>query len=319
MIQLSINGTEVSYSSIEVLKTIQAGAGAFSFSIGAIDLPHQLADTIKINIDGSQVLVGKIEAINAVADESDSIYIFQGRDNTGTAIDSTFDKMIEYARNLSLKDLVKEVLSPYSLTAEQENTTNNFTAGELPTAEVGENVFKFCDKLARIRSSIITSGNDGNFLITDRGKNKASDNITYGNGGNIYKREFIHNDTLEFDKYTVYSQNNSIQDDLNNLVNISGSSGSGLRTKGLLENNSLDNGECKARAEFEQDLDKRKAQTYIANIANHSQSNGNIWDRNLKVKLQDPTIDIFEDYLIRSVTWYQSDNDISTKLELERL
>jgi prophage tail gpP-like protein len=300
MIQLSVNGSQVVYNSIEVFKPTQTGAGAFSFTIGVVNIPHQFKDTVKISVDGTEVLVGKIEAIDAIGDETDSVYIFQGRDNTATAIDSSFDKLIEFAPNLSLKDLVNEVLGPYNLTAEQENTTDNFTASELPTAEVGENVFKFCDKLARIRSSIITAGNDGNFLITDKGKNKASDNITYGEGGNIYKREFVYNTTLEYDKYTVYSQNNSILDDLNNLVNVNASTGSGVRTKGLIENNSLDKGECKARAEFEQDLDRRRAQTYIAYIANHSQSNDAIWDRNLKVKLQDSTIDIFADYLTRS-------------------
>jgi prophage tail gpP-like protein len=320
MITISINGKSVSYNRASVTKTLKAGAGDFSFSIGGASLLYGKDDKVEILVDGTKIIVGKIECIRHSASSNSIEQEYLGRDLTGDLIDSDFDKAVEYNRNLNAKKIIETIAKEYELEVVDEVELENFTNGELPTAQAGDNIFEFCDKLCRLRSGILTSSNGGGLLITYEGADKADDNILFTlNNSNIYSRDYEHDYTKEYDKYTTYSQNNSALSTKNNLVNSKSVLGKGKRKKTIIENNSLDPKECKDRSKFEQSIDRKKAMKYDIEIAGHSQSNKKAWERNMRVHIIDEFIKIDETMLITEITYNQSDSEESVKITLERL
>jgi prophage tail gpP-like protein len=314
MIDVSVNGENISYSKISVSKSIETASGMFSITICGGKLQYKYRDTVEIFISGSIVLKGKIERIDAYSSAEANEYVYAGRDNTGDFIDSSFDTVVEFNRSLNLDKIITDLSSPFGITVKSEVSVANFTTGELPTAYAGQNIFEFCDKLCRIRSVLLTSSDDGGLLITDEGVTKNDKNIVFGGDySNAFERSYFYDHTKEFEKYVVYSQNNSTLDDLNNLVNVKAIDGAGTRTKTLIENNSLHVGECLARARFERDIDKRKAMRYTVKVSGHP-----LYKRNELVNVKDTFLAIDETMLIVSVQYMQTSDQSYTQLVMER-
>lgn len=317
MIEITVNDNKIIFAYAECVKSIGSGSGGFSFLVGG-ESNYQIEDNIKILIDKNQVINGKIEKITDIENEKEQHKFYIGRDYTGDIIDSTFDKVIEFNKEQSLVSILNQIIASFDLTVESEIEDIVFSANELPTAQVGENIFNYCNHLCTIRNVILTVSNTGTLLLTKRGINKTNDLLKLGKTGNIIAKEFSYDSTLEFDKYKVYSQNNSTLDDLNNLVNNTGIIGEGKRVKSFIEYNSLTPAECTKRAEFEKELDFRKSWSYIATLPRHIQSNGEIWDKNLVGKLEDIKASLDLNVVIRSAMWVQSDSEEKTILTLER-
>ena len=321
MISIIVNGEKIAYDEANAFKSNETGAGTFSFKIGGGVQTFFRKDKVVIFIDGIKVIDGKIELIGSIGDRNTLEYVYTGRDNASDLIDSTFENVVEFNRNLNLDKIVSDIASAFDINVTSDIEVDNFTESELPTAYAGESIYSFCDKLCRIRSVILTSSNDGGLLITSEGLQSANDQLIFSLNrySNIFHRTFNDDSSKEFDKYIVYSQNNSTLDNLNNLVNTKGSIGSGTRIKALIENNSLNQQECNDRAEFQQSIDKRKALRYIAKIQEHSQTNGDIWDKNLRVNVFDDTVSLDETMLIVSTQWVQSSNALYTEIVTERI
>ena len=327
MINIIVNGEKIAYDEASAFKSNESGVGTFSFKIGGGAQTFFKKDKVVIFIDNTKVINGKIELIGSIGDKDTLEYVYTGRDDAGDLIDSTFENVIEFNRNLNLDKIVSDIANTFNVEVDSDIEVDNFTQSELPTAYAGESVYSFCDKLCRIRSTILTSSINGGLLITSEGTEVAIDQLIFSleRYSNVFHRTFNDDSTKEYDKYIVYSQNNSTLDGLNNLVNTKGSIGSGTRVKAFIENNSLNQQECIDRAEFQQSIDKRKSLRYVAKVQNHSQTNGEIWYKNLRVDIFDDTVNIDEDnildetMLIVSTQWVQAPSAIYTEIVAERI
>jgi len=315
MIEISVKGERIFFASATSSKSIMTASGSFSFKIGGENVKYTKDDPVEVYSNGVMIINGKIELIEAVKNKDVDEIIYSGRDNTGDFIDSYFDKVVEFNRSLNLEKIISDIAKPFGLSVKSEVSVKNFTVGELPTAYAGQNIFDFCEKLCRIRSVLLTATHDGNLLITDEGTSSNNKPIIFGESySNAFERTYRRDYTKEYDKYVVYSQNNSILDNLNNLVNVSSSVGSGTRTKTLIENNSLSVGECLVRATFERELDQRRAMRYTAKIAGDTD-----YFPNQKVSVKDSTLNIDETMLIVSMSWNYSKDSDDQSVMLEKI
>jgi len=315
MIEISINGERIFFASATCQKSISTAAGSFAIKIGGEPLKYSFGDAVQIFSNGKMIINGKIEHIKAVKNKNVDEIIYSGRDNTGDFIDSYFDKVVEFNRSLNLEKIIETIASPFGLSVTSEVSIQNFTVGELPTAYAGQRLIDFCNQLCQIRSVLLTATSDGNLLITDEGKESNSTPIIFGaEYANAFERLYESDKTKEFDRYIVYSQNNSILDDLNNLVNVKAQTGSGKRIKTLIENNSLNVGECLSRANFESELDIRRSTRYTAKIA------GDVtYYPNQKVSVKDSTLDIDETMIIVAMKWNYSKDSDDVEIVLEKI
>lgn len=315
MISITVNGENIFFADANVTKSIMTAAGIFSFKIGAENLQYKYGDKVQVFSSDKMIINGKIEHIRAIKNKEVDEIIYSGRDNTGDFIDSYFDNAIEFNRSLNLEKIISNIAAKFNVEVVSQVSVKNFSQGELPTAYAGQNIFDFCDKLCRIRSVLLTVTNDGKLLITDEGAETNQISIIFGSEyGNSFERSFESDSTKEFDRYVVFSQNNSTLDSLNNLVNVRAQAGNGIRVKTLIENNSLDVGECLTRAKFEQEMDFRRSTRYIAKIADDMG-----YFPNQKVSVLDETLSIDEQMLIISVKWVYNKNADHVEVTLERI
>ncbi|MCW8930903.1 MAG: hypothetical protein OQL19_11765 [Gammaproteobacteria bacterium] len=261
MIELVIDDKRVYAIEISTFESIEAAAKSFSFKLSE-GIIYQ-GSKVEIFANNELRLSGKIELVTTIANSHSNETIYSGRSNAGDFIDSDFDKTLEFNRSLNVLKIISDIATPFGLSVSSDIEVRNFSTGELPVAYAGQNIFRFCDKLCRIRSVILTSSADGNLLITKEGIDKNDTAIIVTKDySNVFERVYTTDDTKKYNKYTVFSQNNSTLDNLNNLVNTKSVLGSGVRNKTIIENNSLSVGECRSRAEFERDLDIRNASRY---------------------------------------------------------
>ena len=315
MINITVNGENIFFADATATKSIMSAAGIFSFKIGAEDLKYKHGDKVQVFSSDKLIINGKIEHIRAIKNKDIDEIIYSGRDNTGDFIDSYFDNAVEFNRSLNLEKIISDIAAKFNIKVVSQVSVKNFSQGELPTAYAGQSIFDFCDKLCRIRSVLLTATNDGNLLITDEGVEVNETSIIFGNEyGNSFERIFESDNTREFDRYVVFSQNNSTLDSLNNLVNVRAQAGSGARVKTLIENNSLDVGECLTRAKFEQEMDFRRSTRYIAKISDDAG-----YFPNQKVSVLDETIGIDDQMLIISTKWVYNKNADHVEVTLERI
>jgi prophage tail gpP-like protein len=312
MIDIVVDGKRIYPVEISTFESIEAAAKSFSFKTSE-GIVHQ-GSKVEIFVNNEIVISGKIELTSTIMSSNLFETTYMGRSNSCNFIDSDFDKTLEFNRSLNIQKIISDIAAPFGLSVNSDIEVRNFSTGELPVAYAGQNIFKFCDKLCRIRGVILTSSSDGNLLITKGGieKNNTAIIVT-SDYSNVFERFYTTDNTKRYDKYTVFSQNNSTLDNLNNLVNTKSILGAGVRNKTIIENNSLSVGECRSRAEFERDLDIRNASKYSFKMDGiQSFKIGQI------VSVKDDFALIDSEMIVNSVKYFYNSIELYTDVILEQ-
>lgn len=338
-ITISIDGiTYDGFKEVNIFRSLETLASEFSFTASIqnpAEFPIKLNSACKVYINNVQVVEGYIESISCqTASASHSITI-AGRDRTCDVIDSSIFANIEISNTISLKDLIKKILSLNNITGidvvDGVGSIELFKKEDLTiiSAEIGSNVFDIISRYCKARQVLATNDGKGNILLI-----RASDEVIgryllnnlNEQNNNIKSVDFSLNNSERFNKYIIKSQGNPILQSIkdNQLVNVEGSAiDSDIRTsriKTIVSTSSLTGKVAKQQAIWYNKVAKARSINTNIEIQGFSYDENDktkIWEPNKLITINDYFWNIYATMLIKSVNYsFDLDSGSITNLTL---
>ena len=325
--------------------------------------PIALGDRCEIRIDTELVLTGFIEQIKGSGSSNKNKIEVKGRDITADLVDSDINIINDFNGNTSLKGIIEQVIRhigadidvvDYStgvnlfseVSRRGEMTPARFTQllvntpfapeeGEGAIApEPGDNCFEYLNKLAAVKSVLLTSTPSGNLAMYRAGPETITvdsplvNKIGDTSRNNLLSYSFDYNNSKRYfqykvsGNYSVASQVFSLSTESENpkIVDQSGSDIDGLirDSRRLVISNSKtgDSTQQQSRATWERDARISKSRKYKCSVQGFKNSEGDIWEVNTIVKVVDDYARIDDTFLVNQVTYNYSVDGPRTAIEL---
>ncbi len=294
----------------------------FSFTSGIgkkIDLDFGIDNECVIYIEGERIITGHIEVISGRGGPDNSSIDIIGRDKTGDIVDSAIGSLDDIKAPITLKAAIEIVIAHIGADIDVVDFLKaSFSKTEdLLAPESGDNAFDYIDKLARNKSAILSSNDEGNVVIQ---RNIGIDidahliNDVNGPNNNVLSYKFDFDHTNRFRKYLSISNSNIGLIDLilkavtsKEAVNKQDFVLDGLSREGrqfvIAAENPGPASQQKERAQWESNIRKARSRTYTAKVNGFRNQTGEIWTTNTVVKVIDENAKINDRMLINSVTY----------------
>jgi len=331
MITVQLNGVDFkNFDRIAVFRSMEAVSGSFSFSSTANAsslFPLKKGDSVKIMVDGSQVVDGYIEKLAVSYSSNEHTITATGRDKLADLIDSTVSGDKEFTGKISLVEIAESILNGLLLSdikvIDQTGGVRKFEETDITSAEVGKNAFEFLELYARKRQVLLSTDGSGNLLLqrasTTTFPGTIKNTVESIEGNNIISATLESNDADRFHTYITQSQLNPFSlDEETSPEDISSQNGratdGAIRQSRVLEINaeeSSDDFTSTERAKWESNIRRARSLSYKPKIQGHSVE-GQVWKPNVLAKVEDVFADIQATMLVRSVTLEQSVSEGST-------
>lgn len=303
-------------SAVISLDSIARGFSFTAVSTAGLPLPFKGGEPCRVIVDGTPVLDGFIEVVDVDYDAGSHSITIEGRSKTGDLVDSSLEGK-EINPPISLKKIIEDVISEIGLDiAVIDNTgIEDFNEAEDKLGPgVGENAFKFIERLARKRQVLLTSNGDSDVVITRSDPTEIDvnlQNIVQSNNNNIIKGSVNYDRTQRFRDYLVKSQQNTSSlvfggsADLSDVVDQGGSAldedvRSGRKLVMKAEKASS-NDQATERAIWEANIRRTRSQVYSATVNEYRTKAGELWSENKIVPITDEFADINARMLINSI------------------
>lgn len=328
MIEIEINGKRYGgFEEITIKKSLDAVCGVFSFvtTYKALNgFPINQNDKCKIYINNESVIVGFIEGFDISYGADYHTITVSGRDRTADIVDSSFGNELKIKPPISLQKICEKVV--HLLGMNDVDTISDCeidvfgTNDVLVSGHIGINAFHFLDTYARMRQVILTTGYDGNLLLTRSGNVTMSTilvNRLNGESNNILSADLVTDISKRFNKYGYYSTENICMLSLPGAVHKKPKELSNnkqvyidteIRTSRLYskkkERSSSNKTKIKNRAEWEARIRKVRGFSYQAVVQGFNAINDNtLWKPGQIVHIEDDMCQLYGSYLINDVTY----------------
>lgn len=322
---LSVNGDNYSqFKEARVVKSLSAIGGTFEFVI-ANDLisntPIRMEDEVQITVNGDILISGNIDIVSSSYDDSSHDVTISGQDITGDVVDATIHATSTYQGDISLKDLIGSVMSDNGVTdigvIDIVTTNENkdeliFKANEVRSGDVGDTLFDFMDKYAKIKNCLLTSDGQGNIVIyrTNKSQNPISSlRMIIGEEENNYT---IKSSNLSVN-YTNRFKNIIIKSQSDGDSNISGEFEDSFvrrpRTKVIIADSSLTQKEADDMARWEVVNRQSQSTLYTANVFGFASDSGKVWSPNDLVSIRDDIQGVDDIMILRDVEYSISETE----------
>jgi len=318
--ELEVNGIQygrfTSASAVISLDTIARGFSFTAVSTDGLSLPFKGGEACRVIVDGTPVIDGFIEVVNVDYDAKSHTITVEGRGKTGDLIDSSLAGK-EINPPISLKKIIEDVIAEIGLDiAVIDNTAiEDFNEAEDKLGPaVGENAFKFIERLARKRQVLLTSNGDSDVVITRSEPDEIFvnlQNVVQSNENNIISSSVSYDRTKRFRDYLVKSQQNtsslvfSGNVDLSDVVEQGGSALDDEVRAGrqlvIKAEKASSNDQATERAIWEANIRRTRSQVYSATVNEYRTKAGELWSTNKLVTIRDEFADINARMLINSI------------------
>jgi prophage tail gpP-like protein len=229
-------GAEVfgGWKSQDINTGIEQLAGSFEFTcadrwaLQGLALPILPGQACSVEIDGTPVITGFIDACNPEYGKDDHSLRISGRDATGDLVDSAAQVDGQGWRGRTLEQIAKDLCKPFgikvvvdanigkayrsSIFAKKHKGGNPFGGFRNPFAcqqiNPGETVFEVLSRAAKLRSALLISDGLGNLLITTTGSANAVRSLVLGE--DILEAKTTNSFAERFHTYKVYGQANEL-------------------------------------------------------------------------------------------------------------
>lgn len=327
MIELEVNGTPYTdFISVSVTLALDTLANDFNFVATAVKgfPPFKDGDSVKVTVDGEQVLDGYIDGVEGEESEGSHLISYSGRDKTQDLIDSDIDVIadIRATGDLTLKRLIEIVIGHIGADLQVIDNLNPepFNAAEdIAAPKVGENAFEFIMFYATKRQAILTSDGDGNIVITQSSPVNNEQLIQSADGwdNNILSQSWQVASRGKFNKYVAKGQLDPIALNLTPSPDIAGvqSQGNGVtdnsvrqgRQRVITESKGYSAEQLANRAKWSKQLARAKATRFNCAIKGHSKKGGGIWRPNELSYIISQAADIARQMLANIVTFSETE------------
>ena len=332
-LKIRLNGQDFTdFIGAAVALSMETAASAFTFTSTANPdnlFPIPNGSLVEILADDIKVVTGYIEKLGVSYDSTSHAITVKGRSLLADYIDSTVGDIKEFEGQVNLQDIIRATLNSLDLSnikiINKAGSIRNFDAGDITSAETGQNAFEFNELYARKRQVLLTTDGDGNLVIA-----RASTvilparlkNTVDANDKNILSATYEDNEAENFNTYIANSQLNpanlppgsnakTISDQFSPRFNTF------IRKSRRYEFNaeeSSDEFTLRDRAAWEANIRRARSKTYTAKVQGHS-ADGVVWTPNRLHRIDDDFTNTHATLLLKAVTFnYDLDGGSTTSL-----
>lgn len=321
-IQLIVNNNVYEqWQEVTVSASMEALARTFSLKVieqlpkvnSAIAIRN--GDACTLLIDGEVLVTGFVNKVDKSYDHQSHSITVSGRDKTGDLVDCSYDGNLYEWNDRNLQQIISDICAPYGIKVILKTDIGaNFKKFRI---EQGERCIESIDRLCRHRGVLRMSDGQGNLVITKSSTKRLSTPVVVGK--NVKSCTFSDSQLDIFSRYVVKGQN--IGDD--NIYAESSAEPQGIatdsairhRTTVILAEDIGNNATYAKRAYWEAIVRRARSQTYNYTLDSWK-GNGQIWQENKIVKVEDPLLGIKRDMLVSGVEFTLNSRGFESKLNL---
>lgn len=339
MITIEVNGVPFeNFTSATVTYAIDTLTRSFQFASTnvpanqVITFPFQRGDACRVLVDGEAVVTGFIESIQGGGSATSHMLSVEGRGLSADLLDSQLYKPEELtAGSLTLADIIRTTLRNIALDIEVIDNVNPppfNQAEDIVAPEMGMAAFDLIEQYARKRQALISENADGNIVIANTTPEEVNYQIIHkveNNTNNVISWAFQQSDVDLFNKYIIVGAQDAVVNALGinqllaefNLDPIVFQTNE--ETDPVVDSNirlsrqyvvvmgtGYSNQQCAERAEWSRRVRLARARNYSATVLGYRDFDGNLFDINTLVDVDDEYANINRKQLINSITFSYS-------------
>lgn len=322
---MTVNGDNYSqFKEARVVKSLDAIGGTFEIIIASdfiTNTPIRMEDEIQITVNGDVIISGNIDIVSSSYDDSAHDITISGQDITGDVVEATIFTTSTYQGDISLKSLIELVMSDNGVTdigvidivtTDENKDELIFKANEVKSGDVGDTLFDFMDKYAKIKNCLLTSDGEGNIIIYRTSKNQKAISALRMIIGEDESNYTIKTSNLSVD-YTNRFKKIIIKSQSDGDSDISGEFEDSFvrrpRTKVIISDNSLTIKEAEDMARWEVVNRQSQSTVYRCNVYGFSSDSGKVWAPNDMVSIRDDIQGVDDIMILRDVEYSISEDD----------
>jgi prophage tail gpP-like protein len=310
------------WTELSIKRSLEHLSGEFEFSVTekwpGQDVPRTInkGDTCQILMDSDVVITGHVDSVKISYDKQDHKLTFSGRDTAGDLVDSsaTLPGQLKGQKlEKVVHELVKDYKIPVAYDIDTEEPFDNFAALQ------GEKVQNAITRACKMRAALCIPDRKGGLLITRAGNRRAADELKLG--VNILKCDFEDSDKGRHSQITVKGQTqgstgSSPAQTTSWSASVADPEIKRHRPLIIVAETQAHAKACHNRASVEHGKRKAKGKKVTYTVQGWRQSNGELWDINTLVFVDDPFCKLQEVLLVLDVAYKQDDDGTTTELTL---
>ena len=316
-ISLYIDGKVYSgWKSLNVTRSMEAICGSFAVAMvnnfvqNGEKFPINAGDKCVLYLGNDAVITGYIDDVDKSHDATSRSFTVSGRDKTMDLVDCTPPEPKQFT-NKTLSDIAKSICEAFGISVVTEGDVGgaipNFRLD--PTAQIAGQL----EEKARSKNIIINSNTKGELVFAKISTEKIEEKLI--NGQNILSASFKDSFKDRFSKYTTLGQS------------IKGSSKGvakdekikRFRPMAFSPETTSDGVTAKKRAQWEAIIRAGRSSELSIKLQGWRRKNGNLWEVNRLVDVEDSWLEIKETFLITQINFTLDDSSGTlTVLTLKR-
>lgn len=299
-VRLLINGSEYGgWLKVRISAGIERQAR--DFEIGVTDrwpgqttnIPQRVryGDSCELFIGAQKVLTGYVDATPITYDSGAVTVNVRGRSKTADLIDCSAITSPGQFRRQKIEAIAAALAKPYSVTVVAETDTGDVIQDH--QIQQGETVFESIDRMLRLRNLLSSDDEYGRLILIKVGALKANDSLELGK--NVLSSSAGLDGKNRYSKYICKGQKSGTDADWgkSSTANKAEALDDGvprMRVLQLQQSGQADEGTCQQRVEYEMQSRVAKSIATEYRVAGWLQSNGELWQPNMQVRVIDPLI-----------------------------
>jgi len=317
-VELRVKGKALTtWESVTVARSMESLSGSFGVvAFKPKEWPLAESDRIEVWADGEKLLTGNIDAVAVTLSPDEHRVEARGRDLTGDLVDSSIDSLPSEFRNISLVELVTEIVDGGYRIPVKSLLGSDVPRFDRFALQPGETVHDAVERACRMVGVLMSSDPDGRLILTRPSKERLSPGLV--EGINVVEARGGYSVADRFNFYRVIGQHSG-SDSFNGSA-ASGPQGSAedpsirpTRVKVILAETEVDAASCEQRARWEASMAAARAsrvdvtvQGWRTDIA-AAGVRWPLWQINRIVEVDLPSMRYAGDMLISSVRFDASD------------
>ena len=321
-IQLKLNGAAYTgWQKLSVVRSIETLSGRFDAELtDKRPFPVPRAGEIEVLLYDETIITGNTDTLDiSVASDEHALNI-TGRDRTGDLVDCSALVDSQEMLNVTLREIIEEVISPFGITAifevDPAETFKKFSFQE-------ETAYEAIERACRLRGVFASSNEKGELVIQEYGSTRAGEALVMGQ--NVLRARARYNETDRFSQYQVFGQQPGDDDTSAEAAAQPSGEANDLaikryRPKIIIAEGAVDDGMAQQRAEWEATVRAARS-TSVDVLVQGWQAGGDgaLWRENQLVTCDLPHHGVNGDMLIKEVMFTLDDkNGEKTQLILVR-
>lgn len=266
----------------------------------------KLGDVAKVLINNKVFCTGYLDIITPGYEAQKTFIHFKGRGKTADIVDCSFAESQAEWKKSTVKAIIENLCKPLGITVVIDKTATSDASKPVDNfkATDGMFIYELINDLCADYGILATDIGDGKLTIL-KATTSAMTRDAIDSGTNVFSGQLYQSNVDRYKTYKVKGVGNgTAQKGLTDFISPSGtttdSAISRARTLTIFSERPTTNGGCKSRALYEARIRAGNSRALLYEVP-ITQSNGELWDINKLVKVQDLKLNVNDTLLISTV------------------